>query len=339
MSDLQERWDTLLAQEPKLRIRNAAARLETSEAQLLCLRLGEGVTRLEPRWTDLLSELPKLGSVMALTRNEYAVHEKTGQYDNIEVAGPVGLVLNHDIDLRIFLMHWRYGFVVHNPDAKGKARDSLQFFNAAGQALHKIFLTKDSDREAFAQIKAAFTQEDQSCPEFTAPAAPPAEKPEAELDVEGFIQAWYALEDTHDFFGLLRKYGVSRTQALTLAPDDLAVEVETSSVRSMLEKAAEKEVPIMAFVGSPGVIQIHTGPIKRLLETGPWFNVLDPDFNLHLNEEGVAKVWRVRKPTVDGVVTSLEAFDHEGKNIAMFFGERKPGIPEDGRWRDLIEAL
>jgi putative hemin transport protein len=42
---------------------------------------------------------------------------------------------------------------------------------------------------------------------------------------------------------------------------------------------------------------------------------------------------------VDGVVTSVELFDDRGDNIAMLFGERKPGIPEDLRWRALAEAL
>ena len=54
----------------------------------------------------------------------------------------------------------------------------------------------------------------------TAPEAPdkpaPTEKPEAAddtIDVTGFQAAWRDLQDTHAFFGLLRQFGVSRTQA------------------------------------------------------------------------------------------------------------------------------
>ena len=47
----------------------------------------------------------------------------------------------------------------------------------------------------------------------------------------------------------------------------------------------------------------------------------------------------VRKPTSDGVVTSVEAFDAQGNNMAMFFGERKPGQPELQGWRDLVTGL
>jgi putative hemin transport protein len=70
-----------------------------------------------------------------------------------------------------------------------------------------------------------------------------------------------------------------------------------------------------------------------------WLNVLDPNFNLHLREDSIAHVWVVEKPTVDGVVTSVEAFDHQGELMAMFFGARKPGKPELQGWRDILDKL
>jgi putative hemin transport protein len=70
-----------------------------------------------------------------------------------------------------------------------------------------------------------------------------------------------------------------------------------------------------------------------------WINVLDDEFNLHLREPGVAGAWLVRKPTKDGVVTSIELYDAAGENIALMFGKRKPGQPEDENWRNLAESL
>lgn len=92
----------------------------------------------------------------------------------------------------------------------------------------------------------------------------------------------------------------------------------------------------MIFIGSRGCIQIHTGKVKKLLQTGPWFNVLDPEFNMHLREDAIADVWLVKKPTEDGFVTSLEAFDTAGMLIVQFFGKRKPRIPEREDWRQVI---
>ena len=95
----------------------------------------------------------------------------------------------------------------------------------------------------------------------------------------------------------------------------------------------------MVFVGNEGCVQIYTGRVERLVETGPWFNVLDARFNLHLAEAQVVEAYVVVKPTVDGVVTSVECFDADGALVVQFFGERKPGIPELAGWRDLVAAL
>ena len=39
------------------------------------------------------------------------------------------------------------------------------------------------------------------------------------------------------------------------------------------------------------------------------FNVLAPMSNLHLKTSGMTKPWRVRKPSVDGIITRYEGFD------------------------------
>jgi putative hemin transport protein len=47
----------------------------------------------------------------------------------------------------------------------------------------------------------------------------------------------------------------------------------------------------------------------------------------------------VRKPTKDGHVTSLEAYDANGEMIIQFFGKRKEGTDERGDWREIMENL
>ncbi len=53
----------------------------------------------------------------------------------------------------------------------------------------------------------------------------------------------------------------------------------------------------------------------------------------------IENAWIVSKPTDDGVVTSVEIFDANGDLMAMFFGSRKPGIPEQQAWRDIAARL
>lgn len=95
----------------------------------------------------------------------------------------------------------------------------------------------------------------------------------------------------------------------------------------------------MIFVGNDGIIQIHTGEVERLSEARGWFNVLDERFNLHIKQNGIASAWVVKKPTSDGIVSSLELFNKNGESVALFFGKRKPGAPENEEWRKLLAGI
>jgi len=342
--DLKQRWETFREEHPDVRIRTAADRMGASEAELLATGCGDHVTRLDGDWKALLRELDTLGPVMALTRNDAAVHEKTGAYHEVEFTDThnLGIVLEDDIDLRLFMAHWHLGFAVETPWDGGRdgVRRSLQFFDRDGTAVHKIFLTRESDLDAYDALVDAHRHTDQSIEQPVTPTDDPTEEtPEEEIDVEGFLEEWADLKDTHDFFPLLQDYDVSRTQALRFGEGRFTRRVPDESLRTMLQAAAEQETPIMVFVGSPGCIQIHTGPVNTLKATPPWYNVLDPGFQLHLNEEMIDQAWVVKKPTVDGRITSLELMDADGGIIARFFGERESGQPERDGWRSILENL
>jgi putative hemin transport protein len=327
-----------LKESQKLRNREAAHVLGVSEGEALAAFVGEHVVRLEPSFVELFEEVPQLGSVMALTRNEAAVHEKDGAYAQMSHDGPVGLALG-TIDLRIFYRNWTSGFAVRERTAHGTMK-SLQFFDAQGHAVHKVYLREHSDHAAYDAFVERWKMPVQPPHLAVEPAAPAAaEQPDATIDVAGFRAAWDAMTDTHQFFGLTRKFGVTRTQALRLAEPRYARPVATDALRRVLDGAAASGLPIMVFVGNHGMIQIHSGPVVNVREMGPWLNVLDPGFNLHLRADLIASAWVVRKPTSDGIVTSLELFDAAGENIAMLFGERKPGRPELDGWRTLVDPL
>jgi putative hemin transport protein len=108
-------------------------------------------------------------------------------------------------------------------------------------------------------------------------------------------------------------------------------------MKAVFDAASETELPIMVFVSNPNCIQIHTGPIKKIFVMGPWLNIMDPAFNLHLREDAIDEAWVVRKPTEDGIVTGIELIDKEGVMFNQFFGKRKPGQPELTAWPELIE--
>ncbi|VVE49028.1 Hemin transport protein HemS [Pandoraea eparura] len=325
--------------ERNLRDRDAAAALGVSEGETVAAFVGEHVVRLRPEFIEIVEALPALGRVMALTRNNAAVHEKDGQYEKLSHTGTIGLGLGKDLDLRLFYHQWAYGYAVETPTESGPRR-SLQFFDKTGTAVHKMFLRNHSDVAAYDALVARFRASDQTPGQHVVAAdAPKAETPDADIDTAAFQRDWLAMTDTHQFFELLKRHRVSRAQALRLAPDGHAQRVGAASMRTLLDDAAGTAVPIMVFVGNAGMIQIHTGPVKTVRVMGPWVNVLDPDFNLHLREDLIDSAWMVRKPTADGIVSSLELLDASGMVIAMVFGERKPGQAERDDWRETLARV
>lgn len=338
---LKKVWGEFQAANPKVRIRDAATQLGVSEGELVATGVGENAVKLRSDFKELLHELHTLGRVMALTRNEEIVHERKGVYENAETEMPHGMALfvNPDIDLRIFTKNWHHGFAVTSDSPRGTMR-SLQIFDKDGTAIHKVYLTDASDLDAYEKLVEKFKADEQIAELKTEEkSAKKADRPDSEIDVEGFRKAWSGMKDTHDFFPLMQKFKVGRRQALRLADAEFAKEVPAESFKYVLETARDRKVPIMVFVGNAGIIQIHTGEVENVLEARGWFNVMDEAFNLHINTEEVGAAYIVRKPTEDGIVTSLEIFNKADEDIALFFGKRKPGIPEREDWRGLIADL
>ena len=313
--------------------------LGVSEVELLATKCGCGARRLEANWGELIQELPKLGKVKALTRNAEVIHEKTGEYENVSIFGNMGLVLGRHIDLRLFLKHWQFGFAVEM-ESQGCEMPSFQFFDCNGTAVHKVYLTPESDSNVFKELTERFLSKNQ----FPVQSVLPTEKltlpiPDSKIDLGLFHREWDALRDTHDFIKLQRKFNVTRQQALRLAGIERAYQVSSTSVRKLLKIVRKHDIEIMIFVGSLGVIQIHTGLISRIDVKDPYLKVITSNFKLYFREDSVAYCWVVLKPTVDGVVTSLETFNAAEQNTSMFFGKRKPGEPELEAWRQVIAQL
>lgn len=326
------------AANPKLRERDIAAQLGISEAALVAAECGLTAVRIDGDANRFLERAAELGEVMALTRNESAVHEKIGVFENIKTGKQAAIVLGENIDLRIFPGAWTHGFAVTKTDGD-TVRHSLQFFDRHGTAVHKVHLRPASNLDAYRSIVADFRLEDQS-QEFAVESAPEDTGSDvAQVDVAVLRDEWSKMTDTHQFHGLLRKLKLDRRQALQSIGEDFAWKLEPAAVEDMMRQSAKVELPIMCFVGNHGIIQIHSGPVANIQTMGPWLNVMDPTFHLHLRTDHLAEIWAVRKPTADGHVTSLEALDAKGDMVIQFFGKRKEGFAERPEWRSIMESL
>lgn len=356
---LAERWSTLRTEQPKLQIRDAARALGVSEAQLLATNIGKGVTRLQadgnqPR--EIMRAALDLGIVQAITRNENGVIETTGVASKFKQAGDkaeqadakqdpetqarqrniAGGYLGGQIDLRFHFENWKYAFAVEQAGRDGKPTRSLQFFDANGTAVHKIYLRNEPGVAVYDKLVATFRMPQQSAELNVLAVAPKAaEKPDAEIDVKEFQLAWKDMTDVHQFAQIMREFHLSREQALRLAPAGVVERVAPEALRTLLENAAKDKVAIMVFLGNEGLTQIYSGKIEKTMAAGGFFNVLDPDFNLHIRDTALRSGWVVKR----GGVTSVEFFDKEGTQVVSFFGVRERGKPQPQAWVDLADSL
>ncbi|MGK5041037.1 hemin-degrading factor [Janthinobacterium sp. GB1R12] len=356
---LAERWSTLRTEQPKLQIRDAARALGVSEAQLLATNIGKGVTRLQadgnqPR--EIMRAALDLGLVQAITRNENGVIETTGVASKFKQAGDkseqadakqdpetearqrniAGGYLGGQIDLRFHFENWKYAFAVEQPGRDGKPTRSLQFFDANGTAVHKIYVRSDAGVAVYDKLVATFRLPQQSAELNVLAVAPKAaEKPDREIDVKEFQLAWKDMTDVHQFAQIMREFHLTREQALRLAPAGVVERVTPAALRTLLESAAKDKVAIMVFLGNEGLTQIYSGKIEKTMAAGGFFNVLDPDFNLHIRDTALRSGWVVKR----GGVTSVEFFDNDGTQVVSFFGVRERGKPQPQAWVDLADSL
>lgn len=328
---------SIRAEKPKLRARDLADMLGIREAEILAADLGHGVRRIKAHPDQLMPRIAALGDVMALTRNDFCVHERRGQYLDYRAGAHAGMVLGPDIDLRIFPSHWVHGFAVDSTGPDGTRR-SLQIFDAAGDAVHKIHLQPASDLAAYDALVADLALPDDA-PFDLAPRALPEPVRMNEAKFDELRSSWEKMTDTHQFLAMTSRLKFDRLGAYLSVGAPWAVPLPVNAVEQALRQAGAQAVPIMVFVGNRGCIQIHSGPVEKLAPMGPWFNVLDPLFNLHLRADKVDQVWLVRKPTKRGDAISVEAFDKQGRLILQIFGKRAEAATDTGAWDALAKGL
>lgn len=340
-------WQTYQAKKadtPMLFPTEGAKLLGVSEFELL---LSSPTSRyLGGECRAMLLRLYELGQVENIVRNEFAVHEKTGQFLGLELGQTMGMALNEGgLDLRVFLNHFKFMLAIANTGDKPSYQ--IAFFDEYGQAVDKVFLNPVSDE------KIALWQT--LCNDFARTVTPsPIEvlRPDTQGDWQvkhlddaqkaTFHHDWLSMTDIHQFYKILSNHQLDRQSSYVNAPDGYATRLRPQVLEPLLSRASEQALPIMIFVGNTGMVQIYSGTVKHIKKMGAWLNIMDKkhsQFTLHLNDESIESVWWVKRPNSDGYTTALEAFDKYGNSIITFFGERIEGQKQDPNWTALADDL
>lgn len=329
---------------PKLYAVDLAAKMGITELELAQIRIGFETRRLNVTANVLLSELNQCGQLKAITRNRYAVSEQLGLYENCDFSGHAGLILNpRGIDLRLFFSQWQHIFAFEEPytDKEGhqQIRNSLQIFNDSGLAIHKIYTTPNTDIAIFNDLVKRYEAKTIQPIQIQTPVNQFNAKDTVNIDVLEFESKWRALTDVHDFYGLLKAYNLSRQMAFKLVSRDLAYQIEPTDIEPLLTEIQSKQNEVMFFVSNPGCVQIFTGQLEKVTVMHGWLNVFNQKFTLHLQHKEIDEAWVTRKPTADGIVTSLELYAKDGSQIVQMYGQRTEGKPEQSLWRKQLQML
>lgn len=328
------------ARQGGVRHREIAEKLQLSEGELIAAHIDAEpsslmrATRLQPHWQGLLTAIAGQGEVMALTRNASCVHEKEGIYAPAMAQAQASVMRGKQIDLLCRFEHWQHGFSVSESSEKGVQR-SLQFYDAAGTAVHKVFLRPHSHLPAYLALVEQFAEADQQ------PGIVISQPlvPNGVADFHAFLAAWEEVHDARDLHTLLSQCQGRCLLYLQQLAAETVQAVTVGSARILLECAAAETVDTLILVGNAGVTQAHQGPVDKVVVMGPWLNVLDPGFNLHLREDHIASAWIVLQSGMYGLFSSLVLLDSAGALIALFASANVAGKPETKAWAALIERL
>lgn len=302
---------------------------------------------------SVLKQLESFGELLSVVRNDHAVHEKVGVYQNLKINDNMAIMVNvGGLDMRYFIHHWQHMLAVSDTSNPDKPSYSIQFFDEQGNAINKVFL-QDTSPNTLARWQAMIDEQVQEANQYVdiesaeyqhADVTPnPWQLNSLTAENAGILhEKWLGMSNIHQFHGILNNLQLDRASSYAQAPQDHAYQIAPNAIEPFFDLVKQHDCPLMTFVSSTGAVQIQTGKINHIKRLGDWINILDKDstqFTLHLNDVAIKQLWVVKRPTVDGIVTNVEAFDAYGHSIINFFGQRLEGEPELASWKAVTDSL
>lgn len=298
--------------------------------------------RLQGPFAPLLDRLHEVGSVTDLTCNHSASLEKHNVSGAIYDSHPS----NTDnesaeaVHLRIFYPQWQYGFaLLDDENCDGLPQHSLQFFDHRGDMMHKILMHDSSDLSAFRRLTDDFASPDQSSPLQLTSAAAQTDGIGNMIDINALRADWAHAHSPDDFLQQQEQFDQQRLRKLRLAGKAFAYQVANDSARVILQRMVEFGTAVMSQVGNAGIVQAYYGKIKNIRSGNSLMGIMNSSFRMQLREDHIDSIWVAKKPTTDGIVTSLELFNRQGTRIASFLSKKGNGQPEPKEWREAVMRL
>jgi len=300
-------------------------------------------TRLNGDFAPLMQRLAALGNLTEVTRNPSALLEKDNVSGALYVNNEIELAPAEAMHLRIFYPQWEHGYALEEHDAcNGGKQHSLQFFDRYGNMMHKIVLGENGDIASFRQLVRDHAAAEQLAPHLIHPRESDTEGNDdtlSQIDVDALRAEWAHTHNHDDFVQRQEAFDQQRLRKLRLAGKAFAYQVANDSARVILQRMTEFGTSIMAQVGNAGIVQAYYGKIKNIRVKDSRLKIMNAGFRMQLREDHIDSIWVAKKPTTDGIITSLELFNRQGTHIASFLSKKSNGQPEPREWREAIMRL
>ena len=287
-------WNSFKAdpENKKIRIRDAANQLNVSEAELLSTEVGDNVFYLKiEKYNLFFKDLLDADRLMFLIRSNYVVHEVIVNTSDIDIKDNSFIYIDKDFPIvRFDSQLFRHVFFEQKTHA-GKELKSFQIFDLNGNAILKIYL-KGKAFSCFDQI---------------------ADKYKCEYD--------YAIQKnkSNDFSNGSKKGDVSLVETdydLTLKFSlNKKIDIKGDMLRYFLEKSSSRKNPIQIHAFGDTVIQYYKGKIKNVVDFGPWINVIDKKFNIHIFESKITSAVVSEYIDAGNFLFVVDFFDIDNNNV------------------------
>lgn len=297
--------------------------------------LGDRVLRLQDEPAALLKRLYRLGDLEAGTCNRACLLCQTTSYQRLAYSSGcgVGRLRHGAVTMDVFPRQWALALAVVAPVA-GVRAGTLLFFDVHGALQYQLQVPGDRGRHAFEELVCAMLHPEQTL--LPRPQPAPVPQDTGRVNLAALEQGWSVLREPQDFTALLRRHGVRRLRAYRLVRDKFARPVSLDSVPALLTLGALRQAPLSLRCGNKGCVQRFEGVLPLPVWQGARLSLCRAGMRFNLSLREVASVWRVRKPSAEGVITTIELFDAAGERVLTISSGRSRGRLELPSWRALL---
>lgn len=302
---------------------DAARAIGVREAELVAAHAGcfdrtespLAARRLRPRRREIAEALTRFGRTRSVSGHRAC---------RVERLGPA-----------LAPEHWAHAFALEQRTPDGTLARSLQFFDAAGDALAELTPLDAAGVAAWLDLVEACACFEPAPRPLAARRVRAVRAPQESADAATLRRAWAAMRSPEGFEDLLARFGLAPAVACRLAGPDFARRVAPTSAHELLAAAAQQGVGLSVEVPGAGACG---GDWRAVRQSRGWTQADAGGVRLHLREDAVAEAWLLRCPSLAGLRQTLLLLDAAGAPIARL-GDDSSTRPERCGWRRLVAQL